>query len=424
MIPLAPEERGGTGGVGGNRGGEPTPPEDFVPGDPVTVSTTSPFAECSADFNPDVTLFPDSEVEPWLVVNPNDPDHMAATWQQDRYSGGACRGNVVSVSFDGGAAWQQAVLPKLAPCSGGEWERAPDPWLAFAANGDLYSASLAITRATGDEPKHSGMLVHKSVDGGLTWGDPVLVHSSDPAGLAVQIVVLPDGTLVAVFVDKGPTISESPIFVKRSTDRGATWPGEPIIAATQSFVLPRLPDGDDTVRSGLIDIGMDRDTGDLHMVWEQFTDRAPPVGVAYSSSSDGGLTWSTPIRIDRTPSSTSFELEQAFLPSVEVSDDGTIGVTYYNFQNDTLGDSRSDSDVWFIHCHPDFADCNDAESWSNSKRLTPESFDYLAAPDSNLGYFLGDYVGLASAGRDFVTLLSVTTDDNPADAIFVPIRGE
>jgi len=109
---------------------------------------------------------------------------------------------------------------------------------------------------------------------------------------------------------------------------------------------------------------------------------------------------------------------------VEVSDDGTIGVTYYNFQNDTLGDSRSDSDVWFIHCHPDFADCNDAESWSNSKRLTPESFDYLAAPDSNLGYFLGDYVGLASAGRDFVTLLSVTTDDNPADAIFVPIRGE
>ena len=106
------------------------------------------------------------------------------------------------------------------------------------------------------------------------------------------------------------------------------------------------------------------------------------------------------------------------MPSVEVSDDGTVGVTYYSFENDVPGDARSDADVWFIHCHPDFADCNAPDEWSDSKRLTATSFDYQAAPDSNRGYFLGDYVGLAAAGSDFFALPSITTDSDPADAVF------
>ena len=60
-------------------------------------------------------------------------------------------------------------------------------------------------------------------------------------------------------------------------------------------------------------------------------------------------------------------------------------------------------------------------------RLTPESFDYLTAINITTGFrglFLGDYVGLTSAGSDFFAFFSVTTDDDPANAVFVPIRGQ
>ncbi|MBW2589071.1 MAG: exo-alpha-sialidase [Deltaproteobacteria bacterium] len=352
----------------------------------------------SADANPEATFFPDSEVEPWLVVNPANRDHMAAAWQQDRYLDGGCRGNVASVSFDGGVNWEHSSLPKLTPCTDGEWERVSDPWLTFAANGDLYSASLTFTIASGDDPFRAGVLVHKSVDGGLTWGDPMTVsetlgpfaddkeaitadpldacsvyvvwvriesgsgdtmfsrttdcgetwseptvlYMGNPVASFAQIVVLPDGTVIAVFVEGGLTLSENEILVMRSSDGGATWPEEPVVAAIQSYSFPVAPDSDDTVRSGKFDIAVDRETGELHLAWEHFIDGVPPVGIAYASSADGGLTWSAPARIDRTPPAESFEREQAFLPSVEVSDDGTVGVTYYSFENDVPGDARSD----------------------------------------------------------------------------------
>ena len=177
------------------------------------------------------------------------------------------------------------------------------------------------------------------------------------------------------------------------------------------------------VRSGPFDVAVNQTTGHLSAVWEQFVDDAPPVHIFYSSSSDGGLTWSTAIRIDRTPPNESLDREQAFLPSVEESDDGTIGVSYYTFQNDVPDDSRADTDRWFIHCHPDLADCNDEAGWSDEIRLTPESFDYLAAPTSGRGLFLGDYVGLTSAGSDFFAFFSVTGDADPGNTVFVPIRG-
>ncbi|MBW2160455.1 MAG: hypothetical protein JRH14_10935, partial [Deltaproteobacteria bacterium] len=76
----------------GSDGGDALPTE-FVPGDLVPVSKGSPFAECSADLDPELPFFADSEVEPWLVVNPTNRDHFAAVWQQDRYALSACRGN-------------------------------------------------------------------------------------------------------------------------------------------------------------------------------------------------------------------------------------------------------------------------------------------------------------------------------------------
>jgi hypothetical protein len=462
----------GGGGVGGEAG-------SFIAGAPVVVSGLSPFAECDADFDPDVVFSPDSEVETWIAVNPTNPDHMAAAWQQDRYSNGGCRGNVAGISFDGGASWEMVVIPGLAPCSGGTWDRATDPWLAFAANGDLYSASLVFDIVNNTRTTERGIVVNKSVDGGLTWSepttldrteppidndkesitadpfdacsiyvtwtrfkdggagadimfsrttdcggtweDPKLLFTSAPAAIAGQLLVLPDGTLVNLFTEFERTPANAPLYAMRSTDKGETWPAEPDVIGMHRPGLVVTPDNNPTfVRQAAMDVAVDRKTGALYMVWEQLFGQLTQI--AFSSSSDGGFTWSTPIQVDRTPPNPSSRLEQAFLPSVEVSNDGTIGITYYNFQNETLGNGQADTDHWFIHCDPGATDCNDAESWSPPLRLTQDTFDILKAPLTGDLLFLGDYVGLTSSGSDFFAFFPVTTEDDPANAIFVPIR--
>ena len=52
-------------------------------------------------------------------------------------------------------------------------------------------------------------------------------------------------------------------------------------------------------------------------------------------STDGGDSWSAPVRINQTPRERQRAAEQAFIPSVEVGPGGELVVTYYDFRNDS-----------------------------------------------------------------------------------------
>src|SRR4051794_22487993 len=71
----------------------------------VPVSGASPIAGCTLDGPQTGTLFENSEVEPYVAVNPANPDNLIAAWQQDRYSDGGAQGLVTASSFDGGQTW-------------------------------------------------------------------------------------------------------------------------------------------------------------------------------------------------------------------------------------------------------------------------------------------------------------------------------
>ena len=81
--------------------------------------------------------FPDTEVEPWFVVNPQDPQDLAGFWQQDRWSDGGAHGLVAGVSHDGGTSWSKS-WPAFSNCAGGtaanggDYERSSDPWLSWS----------------------------------------------------------------------------------------------------------------------------------------------------------------------------------------------------------------------------------------------------------------------------------------------------
>ena len=168
------------------------------------------------------------------------------------------------------------------------------------------------------------------------------------------------------------------------------------------------------VRDGsiLFDVAVDPESGALYAVWQDIRFNGIEE-VAFSMSTDGGSTWSTPIKINQTPTNNENPLrEQAFLPSIAVNSNGIIAVTYYDFRNDDT--SGELADYWAIFCS---SSCSDSSNWVSETRLTDNSFNYLNAPFAR-GLFLGDYAGLASDGFDFLSTFGIAGSTDPANIFF------
>jgi hypothetical protein len=257
----------------------------------------------------------------------------------------------------------------------------------------------------------------RSTDGGVTWDQPRRISSNaNLFTIGNQIVVLPDGTLVD-FTDYATGSGVQPsnhdwkaVFI--SHDKGITWTPKPITIAKAFEVRHTIPDGSFPVRAGGDDIAVDASTGDLYAVW---TDARFGDGtyndVVLSKSSDGGQSWTAPVKVSRNPAGID-----AFTPSVHVNADGEVAVSYYDYRNDD-GDASNgvETDFWFQ------VSGNGGATWSET-RLTSSSFDITGAPvaPASRGYFLGDYEGLSSFGSTFYNLFVVATGDsaNRTNVIF------
>ena len=136
-------------------------------------------------------------------------------------------------------------------------------------------------------------------------------------------------------------------------------------------------------------------------------------------SADGGLTWSNPIRVNQTPLNIPPLNRQAFLPSIGVLRDGTIGVGYYDFR---FNDSSPGlpTDYWLVQCHPTaLAPPTMPANWGSEVRLTDSSFDlHKSATFPEGKIFLGDYVGsIVGSGNGFVATFTAV-DPNNFSSIF------
>src|SRR5215213_4114427 len=162
----------------------------YVASSLVRVSGTSPFAGSNCALAGQTGKnFLNSEVEPYVEVNPANGDNLIGAWQQDRWSDGGSRGNVVGASLDNGSSWRIVSQTKNSQCTGGttanggDYQRASDPWVTVSPNGHAYLMSLSIdqdpTSVFGSNP--DALLVSKSTDGGLTWSDPTtLIRDDNP----------------------------------------------------------------------------------------------------------------------------------------------------------------------------------------------------------------------------------------------------
>lgn len=231
--------------------GDPATPAPIV-----SVSGASPFdSACGVEptgSDPifgEGMVFIDSEVEPFVDINPADPDNLIAVWQQDRWSNGGARGNAAGVSFDGGASWEVVTFPDVTVCTGGEFDRASDPWVSFGPDGTAYAMHLVTDGDTLEGRPggfgRNGMMVQTSGDGGLTWNDPVLIAeetdgddlhdknslTADPTRTGFAYAVwdfldLPTGA--AIRPDRAAALGfKGAALISRTTDGGETW-SEPV----------------------------------------------------------------------------------------------------------------------------------------------------------------------------------------------------
>ncbi len=157
------------------------------------------------------------------------------------------------------------------------------------------------------------------------------------------------------------------------------------------------------------------ESGALYAVWQdaRFIGRS---AVAFTMSTNGGRTWSPTIRVDKTPANAAMPAnQQAFTPSVHVADDGTVGVSYYDFRNNAAGNGTT-TDHWLVHCH---SGCASTANWQETHVGGP--FDSRQAPVAR-GFFLGDYVGLDNIGNTFASFFvqSLSAAD-PASGFYAEV---
>jgi hypothetical protein len=164
------------------------------------ISGPSPFGGCTADNVPGQEAegsinFPESEIEPYVHVNPANTDNAIAVWQQDRWSDGGSRGLVSAVSDDGGVTWDTVRPPRFTVCSRGIFERASDPWVSFGPKGDAYFMSLSFDFDPAIFGGHNAMLVSRSTNGGHSWERPVtLIEEDNPLALNDKNSITADPT--------------------------------------------------------------------------------------------------------------------------------------------------------------------------------------------------------------------------------------
>jgi len=277
---------------------------------------------------------------------------------------------------------------------------------------------VAAASEQGEEGK--GVLLARTTDGGLTWeaAKPIYDPGIDAQTIGNQAVVLRDGSVLVFFTEFSSNGQTSIRFVK-STDHGATF-GPPVEAASTNLTLTCTlsPDQQQYVRDGcsLFDVAADPWNGNLYIVWQDGRDRNID-RIAFSMSSDGGATWSSPVIINKTPPSRNPYKMQAFVPSVEVASGSRVFVTYYDFRNDVAGANSPElADYWGIRCNAPASNCRSAAAWGSEIRLTQTSFNILNAPYAG-GYFLGDYEGLVRQGVDVRALFAIATTPGLTDMV-------
>jgi hypothetical protein len=256
--------------------------------------------------------------------------------------------------------------------------------------GQSFSKAITLTSPSQSGPANSNS--YPSIDAA---GNVYLGYESDPVN------------------GKGP----SSVFVTRSTDDGVDW-GPFVPAAT--FTLHSLPNT--TFRLGIPEsfAASPAYPGHLYVAYETWNGTS--MDVYFTQSTDGGLTWSTPVKVNDNASPAD-----EFQPEVAAGPNGAVAVAFYDRRATCPNDpSVLPQDIGRtnfcidVSLQPYKDSGSGAVPVGGNVRITKYSWDpqqpgqsvgglsQLPCSDANCAVsFIGDYFGLAiSAGNIYALFVS------------------
>ena len=296
----------------------------------------------------------DTETEPDIAVDPNDPTVVVAVFQQGRFPDGGSVDPGFATSHDGGSTWVSGNLPGLTAAVGGPYGRASDPVVAFGPDGAVYATTIAFDAGT----CRSAVSVHRSDDGGLTWGTPAFPQGDDDCDVFNDknwMVVDTSPTsphLGRIYLAwdqvRGATTPHSePIVLRYSDDRGSTWSGLIVASPAGAKAIGVLP--------------MVEPNGDLVLVYDDFTSGSDRI--VAQASHDGGLTFDPAVKVGRLRAASEPGVRTGGLPTAAI--DPVTGRVFVAWQ-DARFRTDGHNDVVIARSSSEGA------RWSRIKRVNPD----------------------------------------------------
>ncbi|HXT51549.1 MAG TPA: sialidase family protein [Thermoanaerobaculia bacterium] len=389
---------------------------------------------------------PETQAEPFLAIDPRDERRLLAGYQEARFEGGGARALAFAVSTNSGRKWAAGLIPTLTQLTGGPWQRASDPWVAFGPDHRAYFVSLAFDETRPD----NAIVVSTSVDGGSSWGDPVTVHRPTGRDFDDKEAIVVDNYAdspfrgrVYVAWDMARDDFAQPLLLSWSEDGGASF--APAVTVKQGVNLGALPlvgpggvvhliwgdfsfdtafdrvqflaarsdDGgatwsapihiDDSLSAGVRGMrtggnipaaAVDPRDGTLYVAWQDARFTGSVEQILLSRSTDGGASWSPAEVVSDGPDDAP-----SFTPAIAVDGSGRVGVAYYSLRQDPARGMGVDLYLAFS--------TNGGRSFGPSRRISKGTWDAGFAAISR-GSFLGDYQGLVAGKKLFHPLFVAT----------------
>ncbi len=365
----------------------------------------------------------DAANEPSLCVDPTNPLRIAIGWRQFDTTNSNFRQSGVSYTTNGGLNW---TFPgKLDP---GTFRS--DPVLASDANGVFYFIGI-----TNDSTYACDLL--GSTNGGATWqpvgaalgGDKdwmAIDTTSGPGGGNIYVVwspfynvynnpnqiftrstdsgnswmpaiglphlpyfgtiaIGPNGEVYCL----GSAIDITPFWINRSSDatNGLTTPTIDVSALVDLggpplFGLPGLnPDGLLGQAWVAVDCSTGPTRGNVYALCSVTNDPGNLVNVMFSRSTDGGRTWSAPLRInDDSPTQNAAH----WFGTLSVAPNGRVDACW--------NDTRNSPDNTLSELYYSWSD-DGGLTWAANRPLSPPFNQSLGYPQQEK---IGDYIGMVS----------------------------
>ena len=294
-------------------------------------------------------------------------------------------------STDAGSTWSGSEdnPPSIAADLG-------DPVAVFDLSGRAYYVCLGAvpSTTTGD-----GILVTSTTDGGATWApstnaDPTHGASADKEHACTDLSgTYPDNLYIA-WTDFG--VTGSPVVFNRSTNKGATWGSRQVLQIGsnrgQGVHLASGPNGE------------------VYVMWAHYTTGTAEVGIGFAKSTNGGVSFSTPVvafpisgvRISNTSIAALNNTRASSFPYFDV--DRSSGPRRGWIYAVTSELSNSQSDI-FVRSSSDAGTSWSAPTRMNEPDVQTGKWQWMAsvAVDQSNGDLTVSYYSMDSVGTNFMT---------------------